>query len=193
VSIQAFSFLGDSIARALNDPAYDTIGIGTRIFLGGGIGYIIGEGTQHNPKSGFGNLMVKGDLKQMNSKFLVGATFHNYGVTLYVGMGIPIPILSEESVEKAAIRDKEVFTRILDYSVSSRDRPVLREVSYAELKSGKVEIIGKTARTASTSSIQKAQEIMKELKDWISKARFYVTEPVEKLSPDAEYHHMRMR
>jgi uncharacterized protein (DUF39 family) len=177
----------------INDPTYRTMGIGTRIFLGGGIGYIIGEGTQHNPKSGFGTLMVKGDLKKMKAEYLAGATFQNYGVTLYVGIGIAIPMLDEESVRKTAIKDEEIFAKILDYGVQSRDRPALREVSYAELISGRVEIAGKTVRTACTSSFQKAQKIMAELEEWISEARFYLTEPVEGLSRDSEYHHMKMR
>jgi len=33
----------------INDPYYKTIGIGSRIFLGGGIGYVAWDGTQHNP------------------------------------------------------------------------------------------------------------------------------------------------
>jgi uncharacterized protein (DUF39 family) len=177
----------------INDPTYETIGVGTRIFLGGGTGYVIGEGTQHSPKSGFGALMVKGDLKQMRPEYLAGATFQNYGVTLNVGIGIPIPMLNEELVEKAAIKDKDVFTNILDYSVPSRDRPVLRRVSYAELKSGNVKLGDNIVKTASTSSIKKAQEIMRKLKEWIAEARFYPTEPVERLPRDVEYHHMKMR
>jgi uncharacterized protein (DUF39 family) len=177
----------------INDPTYETIGIGTRIFLGGGIGYVIGEGTQHNPKNGFGTLMVKGDLKKMKEKYLAGATFQDYGTTLYVGIGVPIPMLDEESAKKAAIKDDQVYTKILNYGVPSRDRPALREVSYAELKSGKVKVAGKTARTASTSSIQKAQDIMKDLRAWISEKQFYLTEPVEKLPRDTEYHHLKMR
>ena len=177
----------------INDPTYETIGIGTRIFLGGGTGYVIGEGTQHNPKNGFGTLMVKGDLKKMKEKYLAGATFQDYGTTLCVGIGIPIPMLDEESARRAAIRDDQVYTKILDYGVPSRNRPALREVSYAELKFGKVEVAGKTARTASTSSIQNVQDIMKILREWISEAQFYLTEPVEKLPRDTEYHHLKMR
>lgn len=37
------------LSPLFNDPYYKTIGIGTRIFLGGGIGYIAWQGTQHNP------------------------------------------------------------------------------------------------------------------------------------------------
>jgi len=177
----------------INDPSYEAIGIGTRIFLGGGTGYIIGEGTQHNPNSGFGTLMVKGDLKKMRARYLAGATFQNYGTTLYVGIGVPIPLLNEESARRAATRDDQVYTKILDYGIPSRDRPALGEVSYAELKSGKVEVAGRTARTASTSSIQEAQDIMIELRKWISEAQFCLTEPVEKLPRDTEYHHLKMR
>jgi len=181
-----------AINPLINDPKYETIGIGTRIFLGGGTGYIIGEGTQHDPKNGYGTLMVKGDLKQMKPKYLAGATFHNYGATLYVGIGIPIPILNEEIAEKTAIKDEEVVTKILDYGVPSRSRPVLRKVTYAELKSGRVELQDKSVKTACTSSFKKAHEIMEELKRWITEARFYLTEPVEKLPRDVEYHHMKM-
>ena len=37
------------LSPLLNDPMYRTIGLGTRIFLGGGIGYVCWPGTQHNP------------------------------------------------------------------------------------------------------------------------------------------------
>ncbi len=38
------------LSPLLNDPYYETIGVGTKIFLGGGIGYVAWHGTQHNPK-----------------------------------------------------------------------------------------------------------------------------------------------
>jgi len=177
----------------INDPTYRTIGIGTRIFLGGGVGYVIGEGTQHDPKSGFGTLMVKGDLKKMRAEYLRGATFHGYGVTLYVGIGVPIPILDMEIAKNVAIRDEEIFVKILDYGVQSRNKPVVREVSYAELKSGKVEVEGKSVKTACTSSVEIARKIMVELKKWISEGTFFLTEPVERLPLDVEYHHMKVR
>ncbi len=177
----------------VNDPTYKTIGVGTKIFLGGGAGYVIGEGTQHDPKNGFGAVMVKGDLKKMKSEYLRGATFHKYGVTLYVGIGVPIPILDEEIVENVAVTDDEIFVKIVDYGVPKRHRPVVREVSYAELKSGKVEINGGSVKTACTSSIEIARKIMLELKKWISEGTFFLTEPVERLPLDVEYNPMKMR
>ena len=38
-----------ALSPLLNDPELNLIGIGTRVFLGGGIGYVVGEGTQHFP------------------------------------------------------------------------------------------------------------------------------------------------
>ena len=37
------------LSPLLNDPEYRTIGIGTRVFIGGAQGYVAWEGTQHNP------------------------------------------------------------------------------------------------------------------------------------------------
>ena len=107
----------------MNDPDYETIGMGTRIFLGGAQGYVIGEGTQHSPKNLNGTLMVKGDAKKMSPEFLQGGSFTKYGTSMYVGLGIPIPMLNMGLAKKTAIRDSEIFTDIVDYSVPRRDRP----------------------------------------------------------------------
>ncbi|MBS7657379.1 homocysteine biosynthesis protein [Candidatus Bathyarchaeota archaeon] len=166
------------------DPNYETLGIGTRIFLGGGIGYIIGEGTQHNPSAGFGTLMVKGDLKQMSSRYLRGSSFYRYGVSLYVGVGIPIPILNEGIALTTAAKDEDIFVSVKDYGVPSRPdlRPSIKKVSYADLRSGKVEIKDKDVPSSPLSSYKMAIEISEVLKEWIQEGRFLLTAPVEKLS-----------
>jgi uncharacterized protein (DUF39 family)/predicted transcriptional regulator len=165
------------------DPNYETLGMGTRIFLGGGTGYIIGEGTQHSPSGGFGSLMVKGDLKQMNARYLRGSAFYRYGVSLYVGVGIPIPIINQKVASTAAVRDEDIFVSIKDYGVPSRPdlRPVVKKASYSELRSGKVEIKGKDVPSSSLSSYKMAVEITEVLKKWIQERKFYLTSPVETL------------
>jgi uncharacterized protein (DUF39 family) len=132
----------------MNDPDYETMGLGTRIFLGGAQGYIIGEGTQHSPKNLSGTLMVKGDAKKMSPEFLQGAAFTGYGTSLYVGLGVPIPILNEGLARKTAIRDSQIMTDVVDYSVPRRDRPKFGQVSYQELKSGSISINGKKIRVS---------------------------------------------
>lgn len=175
----------------MNDPDYETIGIGTRIFLGGGQGYVIGEGTQHNPGGRLGTIMVRGDAKRMSPEFIRGASFTNYGTTLYVGIGMPIPILNEGIAEKAAVRDRDIYTEVVDYGVPRRDRPTLRKVSYEELKSGRIAIGDRDVKVSSLSSLRKAREIAGTLKAWIEDASFYLTSPVETLPTETSFRPMR--
>ncbi len=165
-----------------NDPKFETTGIGTRIFLGGGTGYVVGEGTQHSPTKRFGTLFVTGDLKQMSSEFLKGVTFTKYGTSMFVGIGVPIPVLNESIAKNCAIKDADIITDVVDYGVARRDRPILRQVTYAELKSGSILIGNKDVRVRPLSSFAKAKEIAIKLKDWIRERRFLVGKPVDKIS-----------
>jgi CBS domain-containing protein len=175
----------------MNDPDYETIGMGTRIFLGGAQGYVIGEGTQHDPKNRFGTIMVRGDAKQMSPEFLRGAAFTRYGTTLYVGLGIPIPILNEGLAKKTAIRDEEIFTNVVDYSVPRKDRPTLGKVSYKELKSGAITVNDQRIKVSSLSSLKTARKIAGTLKSWIANGEFFLTAPVERLPIDSVFKPMR--
>lgn len=178
------------LSPLLNDPYFETIGMGTRIFLCGGEGYIIREGTQHStegerrngvPISGSGTLMLMGDMKKMSSDFVRGATMQKYGPTLYVGAGIPIPILNEQIAERTAISDEDIICQVVDYGVPRRSRPVLKETNYKELKTGKIEINGVEVNASPLSSYKKAEEIANELKSWINKGNFFLTEPIMRI------------
>ncbi|MFC1958293.1 homocysteine biosynthesis protein, partial [Chloroflexota bacterium] len=181
------------LSPLLNDPLYKTIGIGTRIFLGGGIGHVAWHGTQHNPdvprgdngvpRRPAGTLSVIGDLKQMKPEWLRGTTMLGYGTTLTVGIGVPIPVLSEEILLHTAVKDSEIVAPIVDYSQAypQRKSDVLGEVSYDRLKSGNIEVEGKKVPTASLSSYSRAVEIAGILKNWIQKGDFLLTEPVAPL------------
>ncbi|MFA4991796.1 MAG: homocysteine biosynthesis protein [Candidatus Omnitrophota bacterium] len=174
----------------LNDPYYKTIGMGTKIFLGGGIGYVAWQGTQHSPtvkrkengvpQAPAGTLSVIGDLKNMSPDYLVGTTFQGYGVTLTLGIGVPIPILNEEICKFTAVKDEEIWTQIIDYSDSYPNcKPgSLGEVNYAQLKSGKIQVKGKEVPVGALSSYSKAVEIADTLKAWIKAGKFLLTEPV---------------
>ncbi len=169
----------------MNDPDYETIGVGTRIFLGGAQGYVLGEGTQHDPTDRFGTIMVRGDCKQMSPEFISGGVFTKYGTSLYVGIGIPIPILNKGLAKKTALRDEEIFTDIVDYGVPRRERPKLGKVNYAKLKSGKVIINDRKTKVSSLSSLKKARRIAGILKSWIENGSFYLSAPSEGLPTDS--------
>ncbi len=181
------------LSPLLCDPYYKTIGIGTKIFLGGGVGYISWQGTQHNPAverkdNGVpsvpaGTLAVIGDLKQMKPEWLRGTSLLGYGVNLTVGIGVPIPILDEDICRFAAVKDEDIYAQVVDYSQAyPRMEPeVLGEVNYAQLKSGSIIIQGKQVPTGALSSYSRAKGISEELKSWIKKGEFQLTEPVVSL------------
>jgi CBS domain-containing protein len=135
--------------------------------------------------------MVQGNCKKMKPDLLQGAAFAHYGTTLYVGLGIPIPILNKGLAKKTAIRDEEIFTSVVDYGVPRRDRPKLRKVSYKELKSGVITIGDKRVRVSSLSSLKKAKKIAGTLKEWIENGSFSLTAPVERLPSDSVFKPMR--
>lgn len=164
-----------------NDPNLDYIGIGTRIFLGGAQGYVIGPGTQHNPQNNFSTLMVTGDLKSMNTRYLRASTFHKYGPSLYLGIGIPIPVLNEKIAKNTAVRDCDIPVSIVDYGIQRRDRPTVGVVNYEMLKSGSVELNGHEVPTSSLSSYYMAREIAETLKKSIEMGEFLPTQAVEPL------------
>jgi uncharacterized protein (DUF39 family) len=185
------------LSPLLNDPFYKTIGVGTRIFLGGGYGYVTWRGTQHNPQAPrssngvplkpAGTIMVQGDLKQMTAEWLRGVSILGYGNSLAVGLGIPIPILNSEMAVYTGVSDEEIFTQVVDYG-HDYTNGIARsygEVSYAQLKSGEIEVNGKKVKTAPLSSVVKAREIAEILKKNISDGRFFLNKPAE-LLPDGQ-------
>jgi uncharacterized protein (DUF39 family) len=181
------------LSPLLCDPFYRTTGVGTRIFLGGGMGYVAWNGTQHSPcvprtdlgvpKVSAGTIAVIGDLKQMDPRWLRGTSFRGYGATLTVGIGVPIPILDEETVVQAAVRDEDIVAQVVDYSETypQRESGSLAEVSYAQLKTGEISLDGKKVHTAGFSSYAMAREIAGILKDWIQKGEFLLTKCVQRL------------
>ncbi len=188
-----FSSAGE-LSPLLNDPYYRTIGIGTRIFLGGAQGYVMWEGTQFYPgaprtpngvpKRPAGSLGVIGDLKQMSPEFLKGLTFTRYGSSLGIGIGVPIPILDEDMARHCAVTNSDILTAVFDYGQATRSRPVLREASYADLRSGEIEIKGKRVPTSPLSSLFKARQVSEALKSWILKGEFMIQEPVQSFPKD---------
>ena len=181
------------LSPLLNDPFYRTIGIGTRIFLGGGIGYVIGAGTQHAPAAkrsengvvmgGAGTISVRGDMKGMSTRYVRGASITGYGCSLCVGVGIPIPILNEEMAKFTSVSDDEIYAPVTDYGneyPQDGGKP-LAYVTYGQLRTGEIEFEGKKMPTACLSSYAIALEIAETLKKWIGSGKFLIGEPQETL------------
>jgi len=186
------------LSPLLNDPYFQTIGIGTRIFLGGGIGYVAGPGTQHAPNDprnakgiplgGAGTIAVTGDMKQMNAKWVRGVSLTGYGASMMMGIGIPIPILNEEILEYTTVTDADIFAPVVDYGIAypNAEPGNLGLVSYAQLKSGEIEVNGKKVKTAPLSSYVAAKEIANTMKDWINAGNFLIGQPSQLLPTASE-------
>ena len=190
------------LSPLLNDPALRTIGVGTRIFLGGAQGYVAWEGTQYRtdapvenevPTAACRSLAVIGDMKRMSKDFVRGLYFHKYGVSLGVGIGVPIPILDEEMMRRTSITDEEILAPVLDYSVQSRARKPIAKVSYAQLRSGSIKLLGRSVKTSSLSSYRKAREIAQTLKGWIEEGEFQLTQPVTSLPEEQVFKPLDLR
>ncbi len=181
------------LSPLLNDPYLRTIGIGTRIFLGGAQGYVFWEGTQHNPTAersrngvpveGAGTLAVTGDMKAMNPRYVRGVSMAGYGASMAVGIGIPIPILDEEMLGFVAVKDEDIFASVVDYSGAypKRESGIVARVNYKELKNGRIIINGKEVISAGLSSYPMALEIATTLRDWIRGGEFFLSGKVADL------------
>lgn len=175
------------LSPLLNDPEFKTIGIGTRIFIGGTTGYVVWPGTQFHttrpkddngvPVTNAATLAVIGNLKEMRSEFIRAAYYEKYGVSLFVGIGIPIPVLNTEMAKRVSINNSQIQTSVLDYG--SPGTPKLGQVTYEQLRSGEIEVNGQKVRTAPVSSLYKARKIAHILKEQIEKGEFLLQEPIQ--------------
>lgn len=180
----SYSTAGE-LSPLLNDPECRTIGLGTRIFLCGTEGYVTWNGTQFHstketneygiPTSNARTIAVIGDLKNMSTEFLRGVYYEKYGVSMFVGIGIPIPILDEDLARRVSIRNEQIETTVVDYGNGNK---ILGKTNYAALQSGEIEINGHKIKTAPVASLSKARQIAEILKSWIQKGDFQLTKPV---------------
>ncbi|MGM0417904.1 MAG: homocysteine biosynthesis protein [Thermodesulfobacteriota bacterium] len=177
------------LSPLMNDPYLRTIGIGTRIFLGGAQGYVTWQGTQCKIETGreengtpnvpSATLFVIGELKNMSSDWIKGVSIRGYGTSIAVGIGIPIPVLNEEMAGFTGVKDEDLYTHVVDYS---NDYPnatgkTYKKVSYKDLKNGEIEVEGKKVKCVPLSSMIKAREISEILKRNIADKKFLIGEP----------------
>ncbi len=189
------------LSPLLNDPHLETIGMGTRIFLGGGEGYVTWPGTQYKtnieevngvPVAGCRTLALIGDMKQMDRRYVRGLDITGYGVSIALGIGIPIPILNKDIMQRCAISDDMIFADMVDYS-QPVNRPPMARYSYAQLRSGRIDFEGKTIRTSSMSSYSGARQVATELKDWIEHGEFLLNQPCMSFPSDVSLKKLQER
>ncbi|WP_233142869.1 homocysteine biosynthesis protein [Marispirochaeta aestuarii] len=193
----AYGSLGYSsagqLSPLLNDPWYRSIGIGSKVWLAGAPGIVYAPGTQHSPDAprgdtgvpvdGAGTLGLTGDLKQMDPEFVRGVSIRGYGVSLALGVAIPIPITGPEVLKGCTVRDEDIMAPVIDYAVDypKNTGKVLTHVSYADLRRGEVRLFGRSVETGSLSSYAKALKAANLLADQIRAGDFTVNTPAAPL------------
>ncbi len=180
----------------INDPFAETIGIGTKIWVAGAEGLIAGHGSYHNPLQkrnehgipvGQGiTLSAVADIHAMNPKWIRGGYIKSFGPVLYVGVGIPIPVLSEETAKHISVTDNDINSTIVDYSIPRRTKPTFGQCTYRELRTSTVIINKKPTLSAPLSSMALALEICNELKSSILKKEFLLSEKILSLDLNLE-------
>ncbi len=195
-----FSTSGE-LSPLLNDPTMRTIGIGTRIFFGGTTGYIAWHGTQFNtgkpvnkhgvPIGNSATLTLIGNAKEMSTRFIRAAYFEKYGVSIFVGVGIPIPVLDEDMARRVMIRNSQIETNIIDYGSPAHD--ILGRTDYESLFAGEITLNGKKIRTAPLSSVKVARDIAETLRREITEGRFMLTAPVEEFKKTTGLNSLEIR
>ena len=182
------------LSPLLNDPFYRTIGVGSRVFLSGAQGYVAWNGTQHNPeiprsengtpRKAAGTLALIGNLREMDPQWIKAVSYTGYGVSLSLAVGVPIPIIDEDMMKFVSVSDEELFAPVVDYSrfyPTGEGEALLGEVTYAQLKSGAIEVKGKRIPTGCFSSYSKAREVAGQLKSLIQSGEFLLSQPVAQL------------
>ncbi|HAK97064.1 MAG TPA: hypothetical protein DCM87_19250 [Planctomycetes bacterium] len=181
------------LSPLMNDPMLRTIGIGTRILLGGGVGYVAWEGTQHDPTvarsergvplGGAATLALVGDMRGMRREFVRGVSMLGYGVSLALGVAVPIPILDEDMAFRTGVSDADLTAPVIDYAEAypARKPGALGRVSFADLKRGEVTVDGRAIPASPISSLVMARAIAELLKERIRAGAFLLAQPVAPL------------
>ncbi len=182
------------LSPLLNDPLYETIGVGTSVWLAGSRGIVHSEGTQHCPTcergendvpvEGAGTLGLTADMKKMKKEYVRGVSLKGYGVSLALGVGIPIPVLNENILRRTTVRNRDIMACVIDYSHDYQNKTgkVLCRVNYEQLiMQDEIEIMGKKVEVSSMSSYNKAVEIANILKDEITRGDFILSAPSSRL------------
>jgi len=193
------------LSPLLNDPYYETIGIGSAVWLAGSRGHVYAEGTQHAsfvertdngvPAEGAGTLALTADMKHMIPEFVRGVTLKGYGVSLALGVGVPIPILNEQILEYTTVRDDDIKAELIDYSYDypMKTGKVITHLTYGQLKRSDVEINGQKVEVSSMSSYSKALHIAELLKAEIREGKFLLSEPLHSLPRNQKMKSMVVR
>lgn len=181
----------DSIGLAM--PGLALLGPGSPVLVAGGIGWVVGSGSAHQPRPrrlASGHARTPGavaalcvDLHSLDRRWLRACHFEGHGGSLLVAIAAPIPLLDGRTARQASTPDEELEAPVLDLSIPRRIKPSFGAVSYAALKAGTIVVDGHRIPAAPSHSPRLAQEMAEELVKRLENGGFPLRLPLIPLSP----------
>jgi len=112
-----------------NDPGLQVIGVGTRLLLNGGTGYVMGQGTRSSREKP--NIAAYGDMHAMLPE-MMGGFVTSVGPECNTSVAIPIPVLDDTVLAPLRITNNRIPLPVADV----RDRVPFAIASYADVWDG---------------------------------------------------------
>jgi uncharacterized protein (DUF39 family) len=184
---------GGAGSIGLTMPALAQLGPGSPVLVGGGVGWVVGSGSGHQPqprRQASGHARTPGavaavsvDLHALEPGWLRPCFFEAQGSALLLPIAAPVALIDGATALQAAARDGQLEAPVLDLSVPRRIKPSFGAVSYASLRSGRIEVEGHGLRAAPAHSPRLAEAIAQELVRRLEENTFPLRLPLLPLSP----------
>jgi uncharacterized protein (DUF39 family) len=179
---------GGAGSIGLTMPGLALLGPGSPVLVAGGIGWVLGAGSAHQPsprRQAEGHALTPGataavavDLHGLERRWLRPCFFPGHGCALLVAIAAPVPLLDLEVARRAAAGPDQLEAPVLDLAIPRRVKPALGSVSYAELAGGRIRVQGRELRCAPAHSPRLAAEISAELVSRLERNRFPIRLPL---------------
>ncbi|MFO8238941.1 MAG: homocysteine biosynthesis protein [Prochlorococcaceae cyanobacterium] len=183
---------GGAGSIGLTMPGLTLLGPGSPVLVAGGIGWVLGAGSGHQPgarRQPSGHALTPGataavsvDLHGLDGRWLRPCFIAGHGCAVLVAIAAPVPLLDLEVARAAAAGPEQLEATVLDLAIPRRIKPALGSVSYAQLASGRIVVGERELRSAPAHSPRLAAEITAELVSRLERNRFPIRLPVLPLS-----------
>lgn len=184
---------GGAGSIGLTMPGLSLLGPGSPVLVGGGLGWVVGSGSGHNPKvkrQSTGHALSPGcsaalsvDLHDLQAQWVRPCFFEGHGTGLLVAIAAPVPLINESVARQAATGNDTLEAPVLDLAIPRRLKPSLGMASYSDLLAGELRIKGRPMPCAPAHSPRLAAAICGELITRLCQGEFPLRLPLQPLNP----------
>ena len=146
----------------LTMPGFSQLGLGSPVLVGGGLGTVVGAGSGHNPqvkRLASGHACVPGacaavsvDVVELQPELVHACYLEGHGAALLIAVAAPVLLLDRAIAAQAAQAAAQLVAPVLDLAIPRRIKPLLGQVTYAQLQQGFIEVLGARLRCAPAHS-----------------------------------------